>query len=197
MSKWLSRLSYEPVHGRLSLLAQQIKDLGMALGKAPVEIDVRSNDVRLPRQEWSHFGEHFVHIIRNVADHGLETPQERHASAKDPHNQILIEVTQTENEILIKLKDDGRGIDWNKIRESAKSANLPFNTREDLSEALFADGVSSQDEVSMVSGRGLGLASLKQCCDDMHGAVKIESEPGQGTSFIFSFPAELPSQRSA
>ncbi len=89
------------------------------------------------------------------------------------------------------MEDDGRGIDWKKLADKARAAGLPTNTRADLVEALFRDGVSTRDEATEISGRGVGMSAVREACESSGGKVRVQSEPGEGARFQFSWPREV------
>jgi len=90
--------------------------------------------------------------------------------------------------VVIEIADDGRGIDWNRVATRAKSLGLPANTAEDLETALFADGVTTKDEPTETSGRGVGLSAVSGVVVSLGGRIRIHSAVGQGTQFQFVFP---------
>jgi sensor histidine kinase regulating citrate/malate metabolism len=92
--------------------------------------------------------------------------------------------------VVIEVADDGRGIDWNALRDRARAAGRPSVTRDDLIAAMFSDGISTRPDVSETSGRGVGLAALRDACTRLGGSVEVESEPGLGTRFRFKLPLE-------
>ncbi|SMF79971.1 ATP-binding protein [Pseudobacteriovorax antillogorgiicola] len=193
----IDQLVQEPLSRRFKHLAVQIEQIAMNLGKGKIEIKIEDGGVRLPRQDWTYFWGNFIHAIRNAVDHGLETPMERKEQNKPESGQITLSSALEGDEIVIRLEDDGRGIDWDKIRARAKEANLPYNSDKDLLDAMFHDGITSRDSVSDVSGRGVGLAALKQCCDNMGGRIVVASEPTKGTRISFYFKRTVSSSNAA
>jgi two-component system chemotaxis sensor kinase CheA len=122
-----------------------------------------------------------VHAVRNAVDHGIETPEERSAAGKSMPANIYLRARVENADLVIELQDDGRGINWNKLAERAKQRGLPHHTQNELLEVLFMDGVSTRDEVSDLSGRGIGMGALRASCLALHGSVEVESQPGKGT----------------
>jgi len=176
-----------PTHRILGRVQDQAAGLAERLGKAPVEIAVESNGIRIPEETWAPFWSAFVHAVRNSIDHGLEAPEER--ASKGPGRLSLR--TETRGDcFVISIGDDGRGIDWDKIRAKAQGAGLPAESRDDLIAALFSDGVSSRDAVSETSGRGVGMSALRDATRSLGGHITVESQRGHGTTFSFVFPAE-------
>jgi two-component system chemotaxis sensor kinase CheA len=90
--------------------------------------------------------------------------------------------------LVVEVADNGHGIAWERVRSKAKEQGLPHATREDLVNALFSDGLSTKDEVSDTSGRGVGMGSVKAACQALHGQIEVISREGEGTTFRFNFP---------
>ena len=172
---------HEPVKRRFTRLAELAQGLVVRLGKVPVSVQQEDNGIRLPAEHWAPFWAALVHAVRNAVDHGLETPEERAAAGKSSTAQLTLRARVEAGEMLIELEDDGRGIQWEKLTERARQKGLPSQTRADLVESLFADGVSTRDEVSDLSGRGIGMGALRASCVALRGRVEIESTPGKGT----------------
>jgi two-component system chemotaxis sensor kinase CheA len=99
---------------------------------------------------------------------------------------------------IVSISDDGRGIDWHRIAERAKSKGIPHNTPEDLTEAVFTDGISTAAYVSDLSGRGIGMAAVRAECHARGGKVQLHTTEGSGTRLVFSFPiASMAQDRAA
>jgi two-component system chemotaxis sensor kinase CheA len=96
--------------------------------------------------------------------------------------------TRDGDALVVEIADDGRGIDWSRVRDKATAAGLPANNQSDLVEAVFADGVSTAQETTELSGRGVGLAAVRAACKSLGGAAELDSTPGQGTRFRFRVP---------
>jgi len=178
----------EPASRRLGRLADQAKGLAHRLNKGSITVEVDDGDVRLDPHAWSSFWSSFVHVVRNAVDHGLEDPEDRESAGKPRRGAIQLATRETPDAFEIEIKDDGRGIDWERIRRRAQDRGLPSATHSDLVEALFADGVSTRDDVSETSGRGVGMGAARQACRDRGGDVVVRSEVGGGTSIVFRFP---------
>lgn len=186
----LERLKTEPVQARLERIAEQARRLAIRLGKAPVEVEIRAGNLRLPADRWSEVWAAFVHAVRNAIDHGLEEPAQRLALGKPVPAKLLLEAKEIENFFVITLQDDGRGIDWNAVRERARAAKLPAETQQDLFEALFANGVSTASVVSDLSGRGVGMGAVREAVKDLSGTVTIETRRGEGTAIRLRVPVQ-------
>ena len=178
----------EPTSMPLNRVSTQLERLAERLGKGNVEVSVEDNTLRLDASEWSSFWMSFVHIVRNAIDHGIELPEERESRGKSPNGHIKLETAIVDKQFEISISDDGRGINWDKLTEVAYEKGLPAESREDLIKAIFADGVSTAEEATETSGRGVGMAAVEQECKKRDGRILIESEEGKGTTFRFRFP---------
>jgi two-component system, chemotaxis family, sensor kinase CheA len=117
----------------------------------------------------------------------LEDTSDRAAAGKPAAGRIVLGARRTNTQIQFWVEDDGRGIDWEKVKAVAERLGLPHRTREDLIEVLFADGLTTREEVTDLSGRGVGLAALRQSVNALHGVVSVDSVQGRGTTFRFTF----------
>ena len=178
----------EPTSASLSRVADQVRNLANRLGKGSVEVEANDNGLRLDSSEWSEFWSAFIHVVRNAVDHGLESPDVRTERGKSENGKVTIETEVVNEDFLISISDDGSGIDWEKVTEAAYRKGLPAETEQDLVDAIFADGLSTADQVTDTSGRGVGMAAVKQSCEDRSGSISIDSEAGKGTKFTFKFP---------
>lgn len=168
----------------LRRFGSQAKRIAAALGK---EIDVVVDDrgVRVPPGELRAFWGVMVHAVRNAVDHGIEMPDERAAAGKPRAGRLSFSARAVGTTLTLKIEDDGKGIDFDALRASAIRKGLPAATREDLVEAMFADGVSTKSEVSALSGRGVGMAALRQLCAELGGRIEVDTKAGAGTCLTF------------
>ncbi|MCU0698768.1 MAG: ATP-binding protein [Myxococcaceae bacterium] len=183
----------EPVQARLERFAEQASGLAERLGKAPLSVRVDAGGVRLPRDRYASLWSAFVHLVRNAVDHGVERPADRQARAKGPAT-LDFSAGRTREGLVVTLKDDGAGIDWELVRGRAERLGLPASTRADLVDALFADGLSTRDEASDTSGRGVGLSAVRAAARALGGDVRVSSERGLGTTFqvVLPWPDDVP-----
>jgi two-component system chemotaxis sensor kinase CheA len=99
--------------------------------------------------------------------------------------------------VTIDLRDDGRGIDWETVRSRARDAGRPHATRSDLVSAILSDGITTRSDVTRISGRGVGLAALRDACRGLGGRIDVDSERGCGTQFRFEFNVERPDRTTS
>jgi len=185
----------EPTSRRLEQLATQARRLAERLGKGEIEVVVADNDEKLLARNWTGFWSAFSHMIRNAIDHGLETTAERSALGKPARGRIELCTRSTADAFFVEISDDGRGIDWAKVAASARRAGLPCTSAEDLTDAIFRDGVTTRESVSEISGRGVGMAAMRAACRALGGEVVISSDLGRGTTVRFCLPLEATGRR--
>lgn len=156
------------------------------LGKGNLDVDIRSNNVLLAPKAWAGFWSDLVHVVRNAVDHGLETQSERTRAGK-PAPTLRLATSVEGHKLIVDIEDNGRGVNWPAIKVAADRLNLPSATQEDLVRAMFASGLSTASEVTTVSGRGVGLAAVRQQVQDLGGHITVISRAGEGTCFRFTF----------
>ena len=184
----LRNWTLEPAQKRLARLGEQARELAKRLGKGDINVLVEANQLRLHETVLPAFWASFTHLIRNAVDHGMETSEERVRANKSAVGTLQLRTLIRGDEFVVEVEDDGRGIDWRKLSEKAKSAGLRSDTRSDLVEALFHSGVSTKDEATEISGRGVGMSAVRESCESTGGKVRVQSEPGEGTRFQFVWP---------
>ncbi len=187
----------EPTARRLERIAEQARRLAERLGKGSLEVSIDHGGLRTDPGAWSDFWASLVHVVRNAVDHGFETSEERSAAGKPLRGRLSLSTRLEGNQFVIVVADDGRGIDFDRLAESARERGLPHADRRDLIDALFADGVSTSREVTEVSGRGIGMAAVRQSCEALAGTIEISTEPMVGTEFRFRFDAEAMAPRDS
>jgi two-component system chemotaxis sensor kinase CheA len=120
-------------------------------------------------------------------DHGLETRDERLGKNKPDVSVLTLRTRLQGSRFTLEIEDQGRGIDWEQVARVAKRRGLPHQTPGDLREALWADGLSTREQATDTSGRGVGLSAVKQVCLETGGQIQISSEVGRGTRFTFEW----------
>ena len=162
-----------------------------------VKCVIPDTDIALDKVILEELGDILMHIIRNALDHGIESPAERKKAKKSEEGTISITCTREARYIELKISDDGRGLNYDKIRSKAITL-YPERTEEikgmsdrELSQFLFQSGFSTKEEVTALSGRGVGLDVVWSNVEKIKGRIKIESQAGKGTSFILHFPLSL------
>jgi len=171
-----------------------VRDISQKLNKK-VELVFDGSQTELDKHIIDRIENPLMHIIRNCLDHGLESPSERITNNKKETGIIRIIAFYSGASVFIQIQDDGRGIDTNKIREKAiykgfiRSDNQL--TTKQIYELIFLPGFSTANEITEISGRGVGLDAVKNVITDLHGEINIDSEIGLGTSFTIKLPLTL------
>jgi two-component system, chemotaxis family, sensor kinase CheA len=187
------RLGQEPVIKNLQRIRQQLLRLARRRDKPEPRVVIDAADVRLPIGRYREFWSSLTHVVRNIVDHGLEDEAQRLAAGKALQNVILLRALCVEQSLHFEIKDDGRGIDWERLAHRAGQRGLPCASEEDLQRALFAEGVSTRDEATDTSGRGVGMSAVREACLALGGTLAVESTWGEGTllSFVLPLASEL------
>lgn len=188
IAKKMASWCLEPTSKRLSRVAEQARNLAKRLGKGEVQVIQNHHDLKLDPIYWANFWSAFVHVVRNALDHGIEPIEERITLGKSEMGTLTVTTKVQEDSFEISLRDDGRGIDWDRLAEIGKERGIPVANREDLVQVLFADGVTTAESVTETSGRGIGMSAIKAACEDLGGTIFVESEFGVGTTIRFEFP---------
>jgi two-component system chemotaxis sensor kinase CheA len=181
----------EPAEVVFERFSEQLQLLARRLGKSPTQIECAGHGVRFPREAFGPLWSVVVHVLRNIADHGLETRWEREQAKKPREANVRISAEIEADGLVIRFRDDGRGIDWQKVRERVEQQHRPAATQADLTAALLGHGFTTRDEASTLSGRGVGLAALQHEVASLGGTIRIASELGRGTELSITLPASL------
>lgn len=178
----------ERTRPRLERFAEQAHSLADRLGKATLEVEIDDHAVRLDPVRFRTFWAAFAHAVRNAVDHGVETTAERIAAGKPVYATLQMSTRCEASAVVIEIHDDGRGVDWDALRVRAREALRPHATHNDLVAAMFSDGITTRSDVTETSGRGVGLAALRDACVSLGGEIHVESERGKGTRMRFTLP---------
>lgn len=187
VEQMLHDLRREPVAARLERAKAMLVDASIKLGKTPPRVELRHDDLRLPPGPWAPFWSVLAHVLSNAMDHGVESDEERRAKGKSVPANVALSARVQGEEIVVEVRDDGRGIDWSRVRLLAAERGMPSQSQHDLERALFADGFSLKHDVSEISGRGVGLAAVRNVVTAMGGKIDIESKEHAGSSWRFRF----------
>jgi len=177
-------------------LPRAVRDLAHRLGKQ-IELDVQGTDVELDRAVIEALGDPLSHLVRNAADHGLEDPDTRLRAGKAARGKLTVSARRERDKVIVEVQDDGRGMDAAALRRKAvKSAALIAEQAEALSddaayELAFLPGVSTRDDATDVSGRGVGLDAVQRKVESLGGKASIRSVAGKGTTFVLELPLSV------
>jgi two-component system chemotaxis sensor kinase CheA len=186
----------QPISGAWAKLPRLVRDLAQDLGKS-IDLAMFGQETELDRQVLELIKDPLTHMIRNAADHGLETPQERIAAGKPPAGRITLQARHEGGAIVIEVADDGRGLPAEKIRAKAVASGLVSASRaEQMSDAdarqlIFLPGFSTASHVTAVSGRGVGMDVVRTNIEKIGGAIDLASVEGGGTRFTIRIPLTL------
>jgi HPt (histidine-containing phosphotransfer) domain-containing protein len=192
----LESLGWEATERRLRRLGRQAADIGRRRHGIDLDITIDDDGSRFPWDRVPDLWPATVHLIRNAIDHGIEPPDERLALGKPEVGSLILRSRRQGPVVCIELVDDGRGIDWAKVAAKAATLGLANETKHDLVEALFTDGFSTADTATELSGRGVGMAAIRQACIGSGGSIDIDSRPGAGTVVRLRVPYPPVTNRS-
>jgi two-component system, chemotaxis family, sensor kinase CheA len=184
-----------PVSAVFRRMERILRDTSKKTGKK-AEIDIIGEWTELDRNMIDRLADPLMHIVRNAVDHGLEPARERLKQGKEETGRITLEACSTGGDVLITVSDDGRGLDRDLILKKAASLGLLERPAGEYTDAevfafVFQPGFSTRDEVTELSGRGVGMDVVAQNVRSLAGSVSIESEPGKGTRFLIRLPLTL------
>ncbi len=165
--------------------------------KKDIKLIVEGEETEIDRGIIEELNDPLVHMIRNSCDHGIEPPEEREKAGKPKQGTIMLDADQEGNNIILKISDDGKGMDAEKLKEKAiEKGIISQEQANNMSEReafqlIFAAGFSTAAQVSAVSGRGVGMDVVRTNIQKLKGMIEIESELGKGTTFIIKLPLTL------
>ena len=191
-----------PAASAIEAFPRLVRDICRADGK-DAELAVDGESIEIDRRILQGIRDPLVHLIRNCLDHGVETPEERLAAGKPPRARLQLSFSCADNgKIAITLSDDGRGIDVEQVRNSAIRAGIITAeqaggmTRAETIPLIFHSGISSSKMITTVSGRGLGMAIVKEKVEQLGGSLTLQSTPGTGTAFRMLLPMSMATFRA-
>lgn len=183
-----------PLKQTLQKMQRIVRDTSKALDKK-VHLELIGEETEIDKTVLEHLADPLVHIVRNAVDHGLESTEERIKAGKTPEGQVTIKAFHEGNNLVIEIRDDGKGINPKIIREKAIekkviSANAAMS-EDDIVNLIFHPGFSTKSEVSEISGRGVGMDVVKTNIEKLSGEVKVMTEMGKGSCFKVVLPLTL------
>lgn len=185
-----------PVENVFNRFPRMIRDVSRKLGKE-IELTMTGKETELDRTVVDEIGDPLIHLLRNAADHGLETIEERIAAGKPRKGNVYLKAYQDGNNVVIEVEDDGKGLDVEKIKNKAisngaitpeQALNMSDN---DIIQILFRPSFSTADAITDLSGRGVGLDVVKSKITDLGGTIEVKTELGKGSTFIVRLPLTL------
>jgi two-component system chemotaxis sensor kinase CheA len=183
-----------PIASTFQKMNRVVRDLSVKLGKE-LELELIGENTEIDRNIVDELYEPLVHMIRNSCDHAIESTEERLQAGKKPQGKISLEAGHRDGCIQITLKDDGRGLDTQKIRNKAIASGLIHEneelTKDEIFRLILRPGFSTAENVTDVSGRGVGMDVVVRAIEKFRGKVEIQSEPGKGSAFSIKVPLTL------
>ncbi|MGM8211733.1 chemotaxis protein CheW [Virgibacillus sp. W0430] len=185
-----------PIDHVFNRFPRMIRQLARELEKQ-VEIEIIGKDTELDRTVIDEIGDPLVHLIRNAMDHGIETPEERTAKGKPEQGTIQLEAYHSGNYVFIEIRDDGAGINKEKVIHKAINSNIISQheaetlTDQQVYELIMASGFSTNEEISDISGRGVGLDVVKNTIESLGGSISIDAKKDVGSTFSIQLPLTL------
>jgi two-component system chemotaxis sensor kinase CheA len=183
-----------PVTHLFSRFRRLVHDLANETGKR-IELVTEGETTEVDKSVIERLADPLVHLVRNSCDHGLETPEDRLAAGKTEAGHIHLSARQQAGEVIITIKDDGRGINKERVRAKAESsgliaANASLSDQE-LYQLIFQPGFSTASQVTNLSGRGVGMDVVKRTIDALRGTINVVSRPGEGSEISLAIPLTL------
>jgi len=183
-----------PISTLFGRFRRLVHDLQRDTGKT-IELTTEGETTELDKTIIERLADPLIHVIRNAADHGLETPEQRAAAGKPAAGKLVLAARHSGAEVVITVSDDGRGIDRDRVRAKAEQNGLiqpgATLTDADLLQLIFAPGFSTAAQVTNLSGRGVGMDVVKRTIESLRGAIDITSIPGQGSQVSLRIPLTL------
>lgn len=183
-----------PIGTTFSRFKRLVRDVSVQLGKQ-IQLVTAGEDTELDKTVIDKLGDPMVHLIRNCLDHGIEDPETRRAAGKPEQGTIWLSARHSEASVIVEVRDDGHGVDPDRIRARAverglidASANL---TEEEIQHLIFEPGFSTASSVSALSGRGVGMDAVRSAVRDLRGDIRLSSRIGEGTTLRIQLPLTL------
>jgi two-component system, chemotaxis family, sensor kinase CheA len=193
----MKKVSMQPFSSLLEVFPKLARDLARDRGKE-VEVVIHGGDIEIDRRILEEMKEPLIHIVRNCIDHGIESPQERERKHKSRRGTVTVAISQKNgSKVELLVSDDGAGIDVVRVKSAAQKLGLtaqgepdPLNAQEALG-LIFQSGVSTSPTITDISGRGLGLAIVREKAEKLGGVISLETSPDVGTAFRIALPLTL------
>lgn len=199
MQEKLMRIRMTPMSTLSRILFRTVRETARNLDKK-ANLTITGEDVYMDRFVWAKITDPLMHMLRNALDHGIEHPAERLAAGKAESGQISVAAEQRSRFAILRISDDGRGIDADQVRRRALENGLitPEQriSEKELLEFLFHPSFTTRSDVGVVSGRGVGLDVVRRNIQELHGSIQLHNRPGQGVTFEISIPFTLSVNRA-
>lgn len=185
-----------PIEQLFSRFPRMVRDLSHSLGKE-IDLRIEGKETELDRTVIEEIGDPLIHLVRNAIDHGIESTEQRMMAGKVTKGTVRLTAAHQENQVVITVEDDGRGIPADHIKSSAIRKGLitpqaaETMLEQELIHLIFEPGFSTSETVSDVSGRGVGMDIVRSHIEKLGGLIDVETKPGEGTKFTIKLPLTL------
>ena len=190
----LLQIRMVPLGNVIPRLGRAIRSTASECGKC-VQLEVRGDHAELDKTVLEEIADPLLHLVRNAVDHGVETPQQRIDAGKPAEAKLTIEAINQGTSLTIRVEDDGRGLDTERIRRQAIGCGLIESddslTTDQLHRLIFAPGFSTADQITDISGRGVGMDVVREAVARLKGTIRVESTAGKGVRFTIMLPTSL------
>lgn len=189
----LTRVRMVPIAEIFTRLPFVVRDLSVSMKKR-VQLRIEGQHTEIDKHLVERLKEPLLHLIRNALSHGIETPAERERAGKPVEASLLLRATQVGPSILIELRDDGRGIDQDRVVSRARALGVQVSepvTNDRLLDLLCVSGLSTREEADLISGKGVGMAVVRNAIQGIGGTLRLETRKGQSTHFSLYLPLTL------
>lgn len=186
----LTQIRMRPFSDLAGRFTRFVREMGLKYDKL-VDLKISGGNTLIDRTILDALSDPLLHLIRNAFDHGIETPTTRSMLGKSPTGAIELSATYRGNQTIITLRDDGAGINTEKIRAKALEMGLTPGSETDLLNLIFEPGFSTAAQITDLSGRGVGMDIVRTKVQQVSGKISLNTQPGQGTTFIISVPFTL------
>jgi two-component system, chemotaxis family, sensor kinase CheA len=188
------RVRMLPISVVFSRFPRMVRDLAQRLEKQ-VELKISGETTEIDKTVLEKIGDPLVHLVRNCVDHGIEKPQQRADTGKNAVGTIHLNASHRGGSVVIEIRDDGRGLDHERIMAKARAQGLvapnEMLSPEQVQELIFLPGFSTAETTTDVSGRGVGMDVVRSNIADLHGKIEVHSERGRGSRFLITLPLTL------
>ncbi len=189
------RLRLTPISRILDRFPRMARDIAKREKKL-VNLRITGSETELGMDQVERIAEPLAHLIRNAIDHGIESPEDRILMGKPEEANVAINVYCEGKNVVIRVSDDGRGIDFDKIKNKAvefgyDEGKVESMDQGDLLTLIFLNGLTTQENANTISGRGVGMDIVRQSVSELNGSIQVNSSPGQGSEFIMKIPGNM------
>lgn len=192
LQRGVMALRLVPIRGIFQKYVRVVRDISRQQDKR-IDYRTEGGETEIDKKIADLLSEPLIHMIRNACDHGLETPRERLEAGKSEVGRLTLEASREGRTLRVVIRDDGRGMDREKVREKALRLGMAVGDPEDprFFDVIFQPGFSTKEAVSELSGRGVGMDVVKSALESLNGTIQVDSELGKGTAITLSIPMSM------